>query len=125
MAIEKFGETETENWAEEGLKCRQIVTEILNFGISQRQILKLLHSIHMFTMLEICILCEFPKIIKYVRPDKKKNTKYFSTIFFRDELYCYKLQNKREIATKCKKSNTCGVFEVIQFIPPPKKNYQL
>ena len=43
MTIEKFGETETENWAEESLKCRQIVTEILNFGISQRQILKLLY----------------------------------------------------------------------------------
>ena len=43
MAIEKFGETETEGWAEESIKCRQIITEILNFGVSQQQILKLLY----------------------------------------------------------------------------------
>jgi hypothetical protein len=41
--IEKFGKTQYENWATDSLKCRQIVSEVLNFGVSQEQISKLIY----------------------------------------------------------------------------------
>lgn len=41
--MEKFGETPAEAEAREMLKCRQIVSEIVNFGISQREILRVMH----------------------------------------------------------------------------------
>jgi hypothetical protein len=41
--IEKFGKTETEGWAGDNLKCRQIIAEILNFGVSQEQVCKLIY----------------------------------------------------------------------------------
>ena len=41
--VEKFGKTETEDWAADSLKCREIITEILNFGVSQEQICKLIY----------------------------------------------------------------------------------
>ena len=36
--VKKYGTTEEEEWAHESIKSRQIVAEILNFGVSQRQI---------------------------------------------------------------------------------------
>jgi hypothetical protein len=42
MEATKFGQTETEAWAAESLKSRQIVNEILKFGVSQKQILQVI-----------------------------------------------------------------------------------
>lgn len=38
----KYGKTEAETDAENSLKCRQIVSEILNFGVSESQKLKII-----------------------------------------------------------------------------------
>jgi hypothetical protein len=35
---ELFGKTDTDELAEQNLQCRQIVREITNFGVNQRQI---------------------------------------------------------------------------------------
>ena len=40
---EKFGETQVEYEAKEMLKCRQIVSTITEFGVSQREILRIMH----------------------------------------------------------------------------------
>ena len=37
----KYGSTKEEKWASEMLSSRQITQEVLNFGISQRQILQI------------------------------------------------------------------------------------
>jgi hypothetical protein len=42
MEVKKFGQTETEAWAAESLKSRQVVSEILKFGVSQKQILQII-----------------------------------------------------------------------------------
>jgi len=42
MEAKKFGQTETEIWAAESLKSRQIVNEILKFGVNQKQILQII-----------------------------------------------------------------------------------
>jgi len=39
----KVGKSETEKKAEELLKCRQIVTEVLRFGVSQDQIMQIIN----------------------------------------------------------------------------------
>jgi len=44
---EKVGQTETEKWAQETLKSRQIVSEILKFGVNQRQILNIIKLLAM------------------------------------------------------------------------------
>jgi hypothetical protein len=36
--IKKYGETQTDKWARELSKSREIVFEIMNFGVSQNQI---------------------------------------------------------------------------------------
>lgn len=41
MNITKFGQTDFEKKAEETQKSREIVAEILNFGVSQQQILRI------------------------------------------------------------------------------------
>ena len=41
----KYGKTEQECHAESMFKCRQIMTEILNFGVSERQLLQLAYLI--------------------------------------------------------------------------------
>jgi hypothetical protein len=40
---ERFGETAAEAEAKEMLKCRQIVSEITSFGVSQRETLRIIH----------------------------------------------------------------------------------
>ena len=40
---ERYGETPAEAEAREMLKCRQIVAEITGFGVSQREILRIMH----------------------------------------------------------------------------------
>jgi hypothetical protein len=40
---ERYGETPAEAEAREMLKCRQIVAEISGFGVSQREILRIMH----------------------------------------------------------------------------------
>lgn len=42
METKKFGQTETEIWAAESLQSRQIVNEILKFGVKQKQILQII-----------------------------------------------------------------------------------
>lgn len=37
----KYGKTEEEKWATEMLSARQITQEVLNFGVTQRQILQI------------------------------------------------------------------------------------
>ena len=44
---EKIGQTETEAWAQESLKSRQIVAEILKFGVNQKQILGIISLLAM------------------------------------------------------------------------------
>ena len=44
---EMIGNTETENWANEMLKCRQITQEVIKFGVSQRQILNVIKLLAM------------------------------------------------------------------------------
>jgi hypothetical protein len=44
---EKIGQTETETWAHESLKSRQIVSEILKFGVNQKQILNIINLLAM------------------------------------------------------------------------------
>ena len=39
--VKKFGQTEKEVWATEMLKTREIVREVLEFGVTQRQILNI------------------------------------------------------------------------------------
>ena len=39
---EKIGQTETDTWAREMLVSRQIVGEVLKFGVSQKQILSII-----------------------------------------------------------------------------------
>ena len=38
----KYGKTDTENMAEMTLQCREIVKEVLRFGVTQEQILKII-----------------------------------------------------------------------------------
>ena len=40
--IEKIGQSEAEKWAAEMLACRQIASEILKFGVSQKQLLNII-----------------------------------------------------------------------------------
>lgn len=44
---EKIGKTETEQWAQQMLTCRQIVAEILKFGVNQKQILNIVKLLAM------------------------------------------------------------------------------
>lgn len=44
---EKIGQTETEKWAKEMLAGRQIVDEILKFGVNQSQILNIIKLLSM------------------------------------------------------------------------------
>lgn len=44
---EKIGKTETEQWAHEMLACRQIVGEILKFGVNQSQLLNIIKLLSM------------------------------------------------------------------------------
>jgi hypothetical protein len=44
---EKIGQSETESWARETLTSRQIVNEILKFGVSQKQILNIIKLLAM------------------------------------------------------------------------------
>jgi hypothetical protein len=44
---EKIGQSETEQWAAEMLKCRQIAAEIIKFGVSQKQILNIIKLLAM------------------------------------------------------------------------------
>jgi hypothetical protein len=45
--MKKYGETETDIWAKDSHKCRQIVSEIMNFGVSQEQILQIINLLSM------------------------------------------------------------------------------
>ena len=44
---EKIGNTETDNWANEMLRCHQIVQEVIKFGVSQKQILNIIKLLAM------------------------------------------------------------------------------
>lgn len=44
---EKIGQTETEKWAQEMLACRQVVAEILKFGVNQKQLLNIIKLLAM------------------------------------------------------------------------------
>ena len=41
MTVKKYGTTKEENDVQDMIKCREIVQEILNFGVNQRQLLKI------------------------------------------------------------------------------------
>lgn len=45
--IKRFGQTDTEVLAEEKIVCRQIVKEIWNFGVNQRQALFIIYLMAM------------------------------------------------------------------------------
>ena len=40
----KYGKSEQERKAEESLQCRKIVQEIINFGVTESQKLKIIHQ---------------------------------------------------------------------------------
>ena len=40
--MKKYGKTDSEKTAEESLQCRQIISEIVNFGVTEYQKLKLI-----------------------------------------------------------------------------------
>lgn len=40
--VKKYGETETESASLDSLKTRQIVSEVMNFGVSQEQIIQII-----------------------------------------------------------------------------------
>ncbi len=42
MSAQLFGKTESEIEAAEMLRCRQITSEIVNFGVSQREMLRII-----------------------------------------------------------------------------------
>lgn len=44
---EKIGQTETDSWARETLVSRQIVGEVLKFGVNQKQILSIIKLLAM------------------------------------------------------------------------------
>ena len=44
---EKIGKTDTEKWAQEMLACRQVVAEILKFGVNQKQLLNIIKLLAM------------------------------------------------------------------------------
>ena len=44
---EKIGQTDTEKWAKESLVNRQIVDQILKFGVNQRQLLNIINLLAM------------------------------------------------------------------------------
>lgn len=44
---EKIGQSETEQWASDMLKCRQISAEVIKFGVSQRQLLNIIKLLAM------------------------------------------------------------------------------
>ena len=41
--IKKYGETNTEKWAKEMMKSREIVSEIMKFGVNQHQIIQIIN----------------------------------------------------------------------------------
>ena len=41
MTVKKYGTSKEENDVQDMVKCREIVQEILNFGVNQRQLLKI------------------------------------------------------------------------------------
>ena len=41
MVVKKYGSTKEEVDVQDMIKCREIVQEILNFGVNQRQLLKI------------------------------------------------------------------------------------
>jgi hypothetical protein len=43
MPVEKIGTSGAEKEAAESLRCRQVVAEIMSFGVSQREILRIMH----------------------------------------------------------------------------------
>lgn len=45
--MKKYGETESDIWAKDSSKCREIVSEIMNFGVSQTQILQVINLLSM------------------------------------------------------------------------------
>lgn len=45
--VEKVGQTDTEAWAKDMLACRQVVNEILKFGVNQKQILNIIKLLAM------------------------------------------------------------------------------
>lgn len=45
--VEKIGQTETDVWANDMLKCRQITSEIIKFGVNQKQLLNIIKLLAM------------------------------------------------------------------------------
>lgn len=45
--VEKIGKSDTEKWAADMLACRQITSEILKFGVNQKQILSIIKLLAM------------------------------------------------------------------------------
>ncbi len=63
MEIKKYGSSKEEENIEETIKCREIIQEILNFGVNQFQIMKLIQ----FLSLELedrDIMLEINDVIK-------------------------------------------------------------
>ena len=68
----KYGETESENQAADSFRCRQIVAEIMNFGVSQDQIIQIVKLLsleienrsHMTTLIKVCEDIKGGKIVE-------------------------------------------------------------
>ena len=72
--MKKYGENDTDRWARDMIKSRQIVSEILNFGISQNQI----HQIIKLLSLELedrDHLIEYTNLVKKItQPESEIET---------------------------------------------------
>ena len=67
--IKKYGETETEKWANSLQKSREIVSEIMNFGVSQEQVLQIINLLSL-ELENPSHMREFTNLYKRIRDNK-------------------------------------------------------
>tara|TARA_Y100000034_G_scaffold74443_1_gene89552 strand:- start:588 stop:833 length:246 start_codon:yes stop_codon:yes gene_type:complete len=72
--VKKYGKTEEEKGVEDSIQCREIVVEILNFGINEFQKMKLIYLISLELedrdhMLEVSDLIK--KLLNEEKPQEK------------------------------------------------------
>jgi hypothetical protein len=68
--IKKYGETSTEKWAREKMKSREIVAEIMKFGVNQNQILQIINLLSLEIEDRNTMLC-FVNAYKSLQEDTK------------------------------------------------------
>lgn len=74
MAIERYGQTKSEKEADQFFQCRQIVQEILEFGVSQKQILRIIKLLSL-ELEDRNALESLAKTVKDIENSKQNQTK--------------------------------------------------